>query len=231
MNSDTFDHILEKKAGKLRKDTKEKTRAADIFVKLNRKGAKLVGAFEARSTEAFGEGVDQTVLEAASERLDNIINDWTLGQAFFDTEVKYSTKTKVKVPTKVPGLTDKRRRSISGLTLSSILNLTLSSYIQMLMGKGNRLVNRTGRLAHSAQVTGIRFQEKVERQRKNRVSVFFNYMIAPYATFEPSGKQHKPGRSPSKLIKEALTLALKRALSKQSFKNHIFESEYKGRRF
>ena len=230
MSSPGYIAILEKKLGR---NVKERTQSADVAVAITGKGLSLEGTFDvkARGTGALGDKEVDSVFEAASTRIDEILEDIIIGQTYFDKELKITNKGKVNIPSTVQGLTDKRNRAMSGLSLSRILNLTLAKHIQQLMGSGNKLENRTGRLANSAQVTGLRFQEKVERQRKGRVSVFFNYMIAPYATFEPGMAQSKPGRSPSKLIQEALRASMKEILSEQSFKNNMFDYTYKGKRF
>jgi hypothetical protein len=233
MSSGGYIAILEKKLGR---KVKENTQSADVAVAIKAKGLALEATFDvaARGTGGLGDKESDTIFKAASARIDEVLEDIIMGQTFFDKinkKVSITSKGKVKIPDKVRGLTDKRNRAMSGLSLSRILNLTLSRHIENLMGTGNRLVHRTGRLANSAQVQGLRFKEKVDRQRKNRVSVFFNYMIAPYAVFEPSGKQHKPGRSPSKLIREALNSAMRETLSKQSFKNNTFDYMYDGSKF
>jgi len=233
MSSSTYISILEKKLGR---KVKENTQSADVAVAIKAKGLALEATFDvkARGMGGLGDKEANTIFEAASTRIDEVLEDIIMGQTFFDDDskkVSITSKGKIDIPDKVRGLTDKRNRAMSGLSLSRILNLTLTKHIQQLMGSGNRLNNVTGRLANSAQVQGIRFQEKANRQIKNRVSIFFNYMIAPYAVFEPTGKQHKPGRSPSKLIREALNNAMREVLSKQSFKNNKFDYMYKGRDF
>lgn len=231
--SAAYDAILERKLG--RKLNKANAIDATTSVNINAKGLSLKNSFiELKSTDVFAEGVVDDAFNAASERLDDILENIVMGQRFFDKKTettKFAKKGRVKIPGEVRGLRNKAGQFISGLQLSVILNSTLDNYISQLMGHDGRLERQSGRLSNSAQVTGIRFQDNVANQRENKVSIFFNYMIAPYSVFEEGGRQHKPGRSPSILIKEALHLALRNALSKTSFNNNVFANIYKGRRF
>ena len=230
--SDYFDKVLEAKLG--RKLDKQNLSDAEASSRVNVKGLSLTATFQARSSDVFEEGAVVSAVEAAEQRVTELLGGVVLGQVFFDKEtlsVSQMRKSKIKVPGRVYGLSDKRGKLMSGPQLVTILNLTLDSYIEKLMGTGNRLNWKTGRLSNSAQVSGIKFRERVGREQKNRVSVFFHYMIAPYSVFEEGGRQHKPGRDPSKLIQEALKLAMRAVLSDTSYKYNIFDRSYEGEPF
>jgi hypothetical protein len=231
--STSFDSILERKLG--RKLDKNNAADATASVNVNAKGVSLQGTFiELKSTEVLEPEAIADIYSAASQRLDDILEGIVMGQRWFDKDgsktIKYEKKTKVQVPTKVAGLRDKSGQYLSGMQLAVILNTTLEKYVKQLMNSGGRLKNQSGRLANSAQVTGIDYVKKMKTQRKARVSIFFNYMVAPYSVFEPGSKGSlgSKSRSPSRLIKTALHLALKDALSKTSFKNNMFNHIYKG---
>lgn len=228
MASGVYKAILERKLGRQIKDN---TRDADLLSSIERKGELLKGSIILRSDDPMDPSVADAAFEAASERVDQLLDDITIGQGIFDKEsktVKYKSRGKVDVPSTIYGLTDKRGRILSGLALARILNITLANYIKELMGTKGRLRYQTGRLANSANVNGLELTDKIANQRKNRVSIYFSYLIAPYSVFEPGHRMHKPGRSPSRLIKDALKQALQDTLSARSFANHIFNTEYRG---
>ena len=228
--SSTFEAILERKLG--RKVARKGTQRADLLVAMKSKGLELNIAMQARGADVFTEDTVEDINESMNQRLEDIINDTLIGFSFFEessSRVSFTNKGKVDVPKAVYGLLDKRRRPISALSLARLLNLILVKHVKELMGNGRRLNNVTGRLANSFQVTGIDQVQRLAQQRKNRVSVFFTYQLAPYATFETGGKQHLPGRQPSKLGKEALRSALREALHADSFDNNIFETVFEGR--
>lgn len=220
----TFAEIIERKLGAKVKD--KRTAISDIAVHAEAKGLKLKATFnwELRNEEEGNlAGFEQDAFDAASRRVEELL-DGIIFQDVFDSDRKIVVRNKgrVKVPDTAIGLRDNKGRIISGLQLSRILNLTLTMYVQQLMGTQGRLVNRTGRLANSAQVNRLAFRKAEGAERKNRVSIFFQYMIAPYRVFEPGHVMHKPGRSPVTLIKAALMNALKAALNPTSFKTTIF---------
>lgn len=220
----TFADIIERKLG--RKIHDKRTAVSDTAVLAESKGLALKATFEWKlRNDEEGElsGLEGIALDAASQRIEEML-DGIIQQDIFDfrSKKKIRTQGRVKVPGTALGLIDKKGRGISGLQLANILNLVLHRYVKDLMGTNNRLVNRTGRLANSAQVNRLIFRKATGREKKNRVSVFFHYMIAPYRVFEPGHKLHKPGRSPVTLIKLALKKALKDALNPVSFKRTIF---------
>lgn len=157
--------------------------------------------FEARAAEFVSEIIDQM----ANEDIEKLVN-----QEYYRENKKSTTDIK---GTSV--LRDKRGRFISPANLERLLNLTLYKYALVNMGQGGQLVNRTGRLAGSGTVTGINV--------KNRnVSFFYTYMLYPYEVFENSvGQPLNPDgrRSPVRLFREAIDMALKDLLSPTSLTN------------
>lgn len=220
----TFAEILERKLG--RKISKDKTVTADVLAGIEAKGLALKGTFEVKgrlNEEIDLSGFISDAEGAAAARVDLLL-DGMLTQDLWDPDrrTKYRVSSSIQVPDKVSGLRDSKGRFISGLQLSRVLNLVLHDEVERLMGTGNRLEYKTGRLANSAQVTKIGYDSASGDQRKSRVSIFFQYMLAPYEVFEQGHAMHKQGRSPTILIKTAIMNALKKALSPSSFKKAIF---------
>ena len=114
-------------------------------------------------------------------------------------------KSKVKATGTEPKLTtlrDVTGRFTSLLSLTNLINLRLHDQIQSNMGKGSarEILNyRTGRLARSAQVSGL------TRTRQESINIPFDYMTYPYqVAFGPGGWLHRPGRDPDKLIGKSI---------------------------
>jgi hypothetical protein len=109
---------------------------------------------------------------------------------------------KVQQPKGLSRFKDLRGRFTSTTSISNLINLSLKDQIKKNMGKGHSksLLNyRTGRLASSAKVTNI------IRHRDDTLSIFYNYMRYPYATFEPEGLQGSPKtRDPKLLISKSI---------------------------
>jgi len=88
------------------------------------------------------------------------------------------------------------------LGLQNILNVLLPKQVRQNMGDGSRtdiLNYRTGRFAESVKVKDI------SRSRAGMVSVYYDYMKNPYATFSEGGKQQSPrSRDPKLLISKSI---------------------------
>lgn len=124
---------------------------------------------------------------------------------------KPSLKTK---PTKLAPIRNTQGKFTSLASLQTLLNLALAQQIQKNMGTGtskNVLNYRTGRLAESAQVTGM------SQSREGMLTAYYTYMKYPYQTFEPGYAQGSPRtRDPklliSKSIREILSTQVKNRL-------------------
>lgn len=129
-----------------------------------------------------------------------------------DIKQKFTfTRTKVTVkPPKLPKtvlppvstLRNLQGRFTSVASIESILNQRLSLQIKQNMGDGDRtdiLNYRTGRFAESAKI------EYVSRSRNDMLTVFYNYMKYPYATFSAGGARSNPKtRDPKLLISKSI---------------------------
>lgn len=208
MASNIFENIV---ASALRVGNKAPSQNAIIQEATSRKGLDLRATMSLRAeddlseedTKAFEKSVDQYVDDLMEGLFRRNIN------AIIDTSERKGKKTKIKV-TAVYGLRDRAGRAISALSLTRLLNLTLYKYAQELMGKNGRLVNRTGRLAHSGVITNI------SQQKPGTVSIYFKYMLYPYEVFEPGGKMGTANRSPSQLFTDATNNALRDILNPSS---------------
>jgi hypothetical protein len=97
----------------------------------------------------------------------------------------------------------KYKRPISSTaSLEAILRVRLHDQIKRNMGTGNAknvLNYRTGRFAKSATI------ERTATSREGMVSVFYDYMRYPYATFSGGGQQESPKtRDPKLLISKSI---------------------------
>lgn len=216
----TFNQILEHELG-TRGETTVPARTATLF---ESKALDLKGTIQVRmESEIDAEDIEQHAMDAAARRVDDILENIISEDVLKDKAFTQTSRTRrrgvVDIPTKATGLRGKDGRFLSAFNLSRLLNLVLYSHVQRFMKKP-KLVNRTGRFAHSAHITGIEARKKLERERKNRVSIAFSYMTTPYAVFEEDSN-----RDPRKLIKMAINSALKSVLSPASYSTNIFNIE------
>lgn len=88
------------------------------------------------------------------------------------------------------------------LSLQNLLQMSLTQQIKDNMGSGSSrdvLNLRSGRFAESVKV------EKLSQGREGTISVYYNYMKYPYATFSQGGKQQYPrSRDPKLLISKSI---------------------------
>lgn len=228
MSSQFFNSIIEKFVKSRlqgKKLDKRQKRTLDIITAIEEKSKALKGTFEVRYQEIDPE--TDTELEniaeaAANKRVEEILDN-IIETSFFDYDSKTVIKNKTKVDVFPPlrGLKDKNNRAIGARDLITLLNLSLHDHIKSFMGTQGRLVYRTGRLANSANVTGLDLD--------NKLSVFFNYQTAPYSVFESGGKMFKPGRPPSDLIRDSILKALRYYLSKDSFASYVSKNNIEWR--
>lgn len=215
MASEAFKDILKRKLGKSYSEksgsqTVRLTEAAEV------KRMSLIGTFTARAEERSGELDEEeisAIYMAAATLVDNILENTANEdiEALANQRTFRSNKTS-KTAVKSKGvLLDKNRRVIKPMNLERLLNLTLVKYVQSLMGTSGRLNNRTGRLANSGVVYSIQ-----ENPEKRTASFWFTYMLYPYQVFEPGRRQGTPERSPKKLFRDAINLALDDLLYKGS---------------
>ena len=109
-----------------------------------------------------------------------------------------SKQTKARLPV----IRNTRGQFTSLASLQTLLNLALAQQIQKNMGTGtskNILNYRTGRLAESAEVTGM------SQSREGMLTAYYTYMKYPYQTFEPGYAQGSPRtRDPKLLISKSI---------------------------
>jgi hypothetical protein len=198
------------------KGKNEKLVDAVLEITSRQKGLDLANTIVLRSTDEGGL-TDSDILaaeSAADDYVDNLLNDLMKGdlQELIDTRKSSKTKSKIKV-SPIGAIRLKSGAFIGGADLARLLNSVLYRYAQDLMGSGGRLVNRTGRLAHSGVVSNIS-----QKNFGGKVSLYFQYMIAPYSVFEPGSGNSRgsAARSPASLFKQALNNALGDLLTKAS---------------
>lgn len=96
---------------------------------------------------------------------------------------------------------------VSQANLRSMLQVAMWKYIvEDMKSPDAPLKFRTGRFASSARLSTLRLSEQA-----NQVSLYFSYMIRPYAVFDPryGNKLSSEGRNPQRIIGEALQKAAK----------------------
>jgi hypothetical protein len=113
------------------------------------------------------------------------------------------SRTKVQLPTtkeviaNVPKLSGSNQSATNLTSLENLLKSAIADTIKKNMGKGNRrdILNlRSGRFAESVKI------ESVSRGRSGMLSVYYNYMKYPYATFSAGGRQSNPRTRDPKLL-------------------------------
>lgn len=126
-----------------------------------------------------------------------------------ESKIPVSVQT-VKLKTKRPSKPINHKSYIKNLKgqfssvvkLEALLRARLALQIEKNMGKGNAhnvLNYRTGRFANTASI------ERVTTTRDGALSVFYNYMKYPYATFSEGGEQQWPRtRDPKLLISKSI---------------------------
>lgn len=213
MASKIFEDII---SSAIRVDGKAVSQKAIIEEATRRKGLDLQTTLALRADEDLEDADMEAFEKGANQYVDDLMDGMFRKNldAIMNSSERRGKKTKVKVST-VYGLRDRSGKGISALNLTKLLNLVLYKYAQQLMGKDGRLVNRTGRLAHSG------FISQVSQKAPGTVSIFFRYMIYPYEVFEPGGRMGSVARSPEKLFTEAINNALADLLSPSSSKQII----------
>ena len=161
--------------------------------------------------------IEDSILEAFESPKTKHIS----GQTFASPVIKLDT-IKISVDTKelnnqikkdiqdidktISNLKDLKPRAANGqfislVNIQNLINKDLADQIISNMGRGRAtkvLNNRTGRLAHSAEVTQV-------TMRDGQLTAFYTYMKYPYATFEPGGQQGIPeSRDPRLLIEKSV---------------------------
>lgn len=93
-------------------------------------------------------------------------------------------------------------QTVNLVNLQALMNTQLQDVISANMGDGNRkdiLNYRTGRFASTVNV------DHLTMSRDGMISVFYNYMKYPYATFSSGGRQQNPKtRDPKLLISKSI---------------------------
>lgn len=226
MASNIYQEILAK-AMKRAPGTGE-TKALVVDLALEQKRVALSSTIAIRRSD--GEDVTPEEMKAAEDAASDYVDSVIAGMVSMDLDklIQQNKRTKSKklAEGKVSGGALRRKKVgnvsvfISPKDLRTLLNSMLFKYAQQLMGTGGRLVNRTGRLAHSGFVTKITDSTGKKAKANSMVSVYFRYMMEPYEHFEPykNGPRASKARSPSDLFRDALNNALTDILEPQSFK-------------
>lgn len=215
MPSLTFEDIIKRKIGVAR--VKGEKIPATLETALIKKGLGLEGMFSMRLSQETedDQNIPDKALAAASERIDGLI------EGILDREIEGGSRSiKFRGRTEIVGtsrgITTKDGRIISTRNLGNLLNAALFEAVRENM-RLPRLVFRTGRFAHSANIMRVEARDRLETQRKNRVSIFYSYMLFPYQVFEKN-----KNRDPRPLIELSIKQTLKDLLSPRSFAANIF---------
>lgn len=201
----TFKDLLEQE---LRGQLKQNSQKAVLLTKIKSKALSLQATITLRASEYLGEDSLDAIDEASDDLIETMIDEMLNG-----VEETSTRSDSVRVD-KIRGIRTKNGAFISALNLQRLLQITLHDYIKSLMGTEERLNYRTGRLAHSARIQSIQEKDGIG-------SLYFTYMLYPYATFERDGRQYKPGRPPSELIDDAIDKALADLLHPDSLNKFI----------
>ena len=170
------------------------------------------------------------VVTASERHVESIVRDVIMAHDVWDEKAKEVVSTeRKKVQVSSKDVKFRRRRTggaISNMGLVRIMNILLSQKIEKLMRSSSKNLNYvSGRLANSAQVTKLNVGS-TSADGKVNVSLFFNYMTIPYAIYEPGNSRGSPARSPKKLIREAMELALVETLAEKSYKRFNFNKRF-----
>lgn len=189
---------------------------AQLVSKIEQRGLNIQGVFDLRGTDFIEDlvGFETSIENAIQIDIESLLKVDILKVP--DSKSSKASGSKHKIRSSY-GLRDKKGRFISPINLTRLINLSLDMYAKRLMGQSGRLRNRTGRLANSGRIL------YVESSARNSFKFIYDYMRSPYETFEPYGKMGTEQRSPAKLFKDAINLALKDLLSKTTVINKTFE--------
>ena len=218
MRSAFFDEILKKTLGKKYKVKSTDGDVIDISTAIRMSATELEATFDLRSKmKGSMESLLPDIDKAVEERISLLVQDMASQDIYDEKSKKVITRREKIIAPPISAdtqLRDKRGRIMSPLSLTRIVNLSLAKYVRDNMGTP-ALRYRTGRLANSAVINGV-------TKGKQKFSVMFSYMTAPYATFEKGGAQYGDGRrSPKMLIRKAIKQALEDILSPKSYKNRF----------
>lgn len=200
--STTFQQLLQQE---LRGEIKKNSQKAQLLTAIKQKKGLLDYTVSVRTEESMSEDTLDAIEKSADERINTIIND------MLDGTLKDGKNSSTAQVGKISGLRTKRGTIISALNLRNLLQISLQEHISTVMGTEGHLNYRTGRLANSATITGL-------EEKDGQPSVFFSYMLYPYATYEPGNAREHIGRPPSELIDTAIDIALGQILHKDSVK-------------
>jgi hypothetical protein len=149
-----------------------------------------------------------TLLEyTATEVGNNVVAALTNKQQKSSSKSSTGKSKTAKQTTSIERSKPKQLRTLQGRftslsTLLGIINRNLHDTIHQNMGTGDRkdiLNYRTGRFAHSAEVT------RLTQGREGMLTAYYTYMKYPYQTFEPGFAQGSPRtRDPKLLISKSI---------------------------
>lgn len=119
------------------------------------------------------------------------------------TNIKAKTKGTISSGSGFTTVTTPRKvLPTSIINLEAILRARINEQVRQNMGDGNesRILNyRTGRFTESVSI------ERLSESRQGMITVFYNYMKNPYATFSEGGRQQYPKtRDPKLLISKSI---------------------------
>lgn len=130
------------------------------------------------------------------------------------------------------GIQTARGKLISQKNLQFLLNLLMKEYMLKEMtspragtGRNSPLRNRTGRFVTSAEVTNVRLSNLPSAGGKQKLSLYYNYMIYPYQVFDPARSSRQDmasqARNPVRIIGEALAKAARDLVREQAYRIEV----------
>jgi hypothetical protein len=208
---------LESQAENLQKATKERAFGIGkaLTTRLKQNASLLLDLVTSKSLRQYiSENLKSHLLEGKSS------GNYTSNTPIVQKTKVTRTRSKVELPKVKPGSAAVPRlnsvtSSVSSLTnLENLLRAAINKTVKDNMGDGSRkdILNlRSGRLADSVTI------ERVSRSKAGMLSVFYNYMKYPYATFSLGGKQGTPkSRDPKLLISSSI-----REIAQKSVSNRL----------
>lgn len=185
-------------------------------IPINAKFSVIEASIKRRLLKSIAKNVDYTSIRGSNtikedivESIINILSGNKKSLKVHKPQLKTSKNINITNKNKVATSTAKLKvhnevsSNITSITnLQVLLQERLSEQVRKNMGTGNdkKILNyRSGRFANSASV------ERISESRAGMVSIFYNYMRNPYATFSEGGKQQYPrSRDPKLLISKSI---------------------------
>ncbi len=229
MASNVFEAIVKYRLGKVPSQFSKQD--VQIQVAANHKRDHLKTTFLAHAGEDLTPETIKALEKAADDYIDDVfvpdVYDLVEASISDDKRVTKTTRNEsFKLQVAAPhGLKLKNNQPISAPNLAKLLNTILYVYVSKLMGRaadgklggGRYFKYQTGRFAHTMKVLGIDTESISSKFRGT--SVYFSYLVSPYAVFEGDPRYSGKYATPTMLGKQAIQAAMLDTLHKDSIKS------------